>query len=415
MKKALFFLATAALALAACNKVETLEENRGSALNFRTFASPLTRASSTVDVTTANIAKFKVTAFNVGQTTNPYINDVTYSKDGSGVFWVAPSDATHGSEYYWPANNLDFYAYSWYDGSDYFSGSQVAKTAYNTFTYTPSKTADAAYADLVVATIQNIGKDDTYSSGTYGSLGIPLNFRHAASKIAVKVKNTSATLNFDIDSWKVGYLDDAGTFILSETSTVNHHTNAEGVYTNLLAFSDWTNNATAAVANEYVSTFASVNIAANATETALGGEMILVPQALVAATAHANSGTAAVGDDLNGTFLAVKLIIRNSDANSTIIYGTPASGGNSASTLWAIWPIGGTSETPFNWEPGKKYTYTIDLAGGGYYEKNHDTDADLDPILENTLIRFVDVKVDDWQDYDYDGTTDGVQPIPVAM
>ena len=69
-----------------------------------------------------------------------------------------------------------------------------------------------------------------------------------------------------------------------------------------------------------------------------------------------------------------------------------------------------------NWEPGKKYTYTVDLAGGGYFEENQDettVDADLDPILDGAVIKFVSVTVDDWVDYDGDSSTDGTQPIPV--
>ena len=49
--------------------------------------------------------------------------------------------------------------------------------------------------------------------------------------------------------------------------------------------------------------------------------------------------------------------------------------------------------------PGKKYTYTIDLAGGGYYETNQSettVDEDLDPILGDAVIKFVTVTVDDW-------------------
>ena len=52
-----------------------------------------------------------------------------------------------------------------------------------------------------------------------------------------------------------------------------------------------------------------------------------------------------------------------------------------------------------------KYTYTIDLAGGGYFETNQDTNEDLDPIFENAVIKFVSVTVDAWDtDTNNDGT-----------
>ena len=54
-----------------------------------------------------------------------------------------------------------------------------------------------------------------------------------------------------------------------------------------------------------------------------------------------------------------------------------------------------------NWTRGYKYTYTIDLAGGGYEEKNgDDSDEDLDPVLENQEIFFVYCTVDAWDTSD---------------
>ena len=100
--------------------------------------------------------------------------------------------------------------------------------------------------------------------------------------------------------------------------------------------------------------------------------------------------------------------------NNTLIAG----GGTTASptTIWAIWPIGDDGgATPFNWEPGKQYTYTIDLAGCGYYETNQDANADLDPLLEDAIIKFVSVTVDSWTDFDSDTSTAGDQPIDVTM
>ena len=429
MKKTILILASAVLALAACNKVDIIEENHGDAITFRPFTSTLTRVATTQDVTTANIASFKVTAFNAGTTANPYINDITYSRTTATpyVFYVDPTAAAssdYRNEYYWPANNLDFYAYSWTDGSSstYFSGSQVAKTAYNTFTYTPAvatSSADPDHADLVVACVPNASK------ASYGANGIPLNFRHAASKIVVKVKNTSAQLKFDIDAWKVGYLYEKGTYTLPKTSTATHYDDNASSPT-LLNLSDWAyTGATQVVGHEYVSNQSSmVYVNPNTTTAvALDGEMILVPQThkVIDMTATDKKGYASTdpGAALDGAFIAVKFIIRNNDAftagtdpetsepistptdgQGTVIYGTaPVAPATAYTTGWAIWPLPASSV----WEPGKKYTYTIDLAGGGYYETNQaetESGADqdeLDPILDNTVIKFITVTVDEWQ------------------
>ena len=53
------------------------------------------------------------------------------------------------------------------------------------------------------------------------------------------------------------------------------------------------------------------------------------------------------------------------------------------------------------WNPGYHYIYTVDLAGGGYYEKNNDDEAGLDPILEGAEIKFVTVTVDEWDEANY--------------
>lgn len=79
------------------------------------------------------------------------------------------------------------------------------------------------------------------------------------------------------------------------------------------------------------------------------------------------------GDDGTGT------------GNGTLIEDASEDG------YWAIWPV------DFNWAPGKKYTYTIDLGGGGYWEKNKKgDDTALDPVLDGAVIQFVTVTVDDW-------------------
>ena len=244
---------------------------------------------------------------------------------------------------------------------------------------TPTAGTDpASQVDLVYAATK--GKNKASNSG-----GVTLNFRHTGAKIVCKVQNTSSSLKFGVDGWKVGYLYPNGTFVFTDTNTDGQNTGAGTT----LSFGQWTPGGTKAYSVEYASTFTKVDIAASAAATNLSGEFILVPQTLTAATAYANSGSAAVGDKLNNTFIAVKLYALNNTTTGELIAG----GGTTASptTIWAIWPIGG-----YNWEPGKKYTYTIDLAGCGYYETNQDANADLDPILDGAEIKFVNVTVDEW-------------------
>ena len=110
--------------------------------------------------------------------------------------------------------------------------------------------------------------------------------------------------------------------------------------------------------------------------------MILIPQALTVATAYS---TASSGSSFNGAYITVELKIQ--DAQDHYIAGSEGA------YVTAMWPL-----TALTWLPGHKYTYTVDLAGGGYYTTNQDSDADLDPILENAEIKFVNVTIDSWID-----------------
>ena len=406
-KNNLLILAVAALGFAACANDETTAVNEklaeSNAISFRTLVSGQMRASSTYDVTSANsggdyaITKFKVTSFLNGTTTK-YMNGVTYVSNGANppVFYVGGTSAAtnnYKNEYYWPATEtLDFYAYSYYDGGDFLGTStQVVEVAgddaYKTFTVTPASGNNPSHADLVYAYLPNVGKNTTYDSGAkkYGKDGIPLNFRHTGAKIAVKVKNSSSNLKFHIEAWKVAYLDGSGTFTFStaggSTAVKDYAQLGAGL---------WSDNTGAEVGTEYAST-TNTDVAVNTAAAAdLGGAFILVPQTLTDNTITKTYSGTATTDKPSGTYIAVKLYILDS-ATNVLIAGGGSTG--SATTIWAIWPISGT------WDPGKKYTYTIDLAGGGYFETNQaGTTSDLDPILENTVIKFVTVTVDDWSD-----------------
>ena len=382
MKKRLFFLPMVAIMMAACSSNETIEvnENKGDLISFRPIVKGVTRAAD-ADLSSDGTS-FNVEAFNTGTTTSPYFSNVTFTNSG-GTF-------TSATKYYWPTTNLDFYAYSPITtdvegdqkGALSNGNYQIVKTDYKTFTITPSGTV-SEQVDFIYANTNNKGKGSTGEVTT-------LNFRHAGAKIAVKVKNSAPNLKFVISGWKLGYLDNTATFTYGDATT-----DTQG--SAQLAFTDWSENTTQSADNTYSTTFtanaidasqstakflASAGSPSESTDESLN--MILIPQTLTAATAYASAATDAKP---NGSYIALKMIIKNNTtAGETVADATTAD-------KWAMWPIGG-----YNWEPGKKYTYTIDLAGGGYYETNLDADADLDPILEGAEIKFASVTVDGWAD-----------------
>ena len=344
--------------LAACNADETVEDNPGLEISFAPGINKGTRAA---DVTADSLQKY---GFNVTSIKNA--NNVVYFKN-VGFEW---NGSAYGSaiKYYWPATDaLDFYAYSTTSAAS----SQVKKIDYNSFGVTPS-TDWEKQVDLVFAATRNKVKTD-------GENGIVLNFRHTGAKIRVKVKNSSSTLKFDVEGWKVGFLSDSAKFTFPRTE------NTDGQGTATLLKDYWTAHKDRSIATEYKSEFATKHIAASvSTLEDLPGQMIMLPQETPLMTAYTS---AADGANVNNPYIALKMVIRNNDSDGTVI---ASAGGENA--IWATWPLP-TSE----WLPGKVYTYLVDLSGGGYYPGNKPgTDPTLDPLL--TEIKFISVSVDDWED-----------------
>lgn len=343
--------------LAACNADETVEDNPGLEISFAPGINKGTRAA---DVTVDSLQKY---GFNV---TSIKKNDVVYFKDVDFEF----NGSAYGSriKYYWPATEaLDFYAYSTTSAAR----SQVKKIDYNSFGVTPS-TDWKNQVDLVFAATRDKVKAD-------GENGIVLNFRHTGAKIRVKVMNSSSTLKFDVEGWKVGFLSDSARFTFPRTE----NTDVKGAATLLKDY--WTAHKDRSINTEYKSEFAKMDIAAGAsTLVELPGQMIMLPQQTPLMDAYTS---AADGANVNNPYIALKMIIRNNDTDGTVI--ASADGGGA---IWATWPLP-TRE----WQPGKVYTYLVDLSGGGYYPGNKPgTTPDLDPLL--TEIKFINVSVDDWED-----------------
>ena len=344
--------------LAACSADETVEDNPGLEISFAPGINKGTRAA---DVTVDSLQRY---GFNVTSIKNA--NDVVYFKN-VGFEW---NGSAYGSaiKYYWPATEaLDFYAYSTTSAAS----SQVKKIDYNSFGVTPS-TDWKNQVDLVFAATRNKVKTD-------GENGIVLNFRHTGAKIQVKVKNSSKTLKFDVEGWKVGFLSDSARFTFPRTE------NTDGQGTATLLKDYWTAHKDRSIATEYKSEFATKHIAVNvSTLEDLPGQMIMLPQTTPTMTAYTS---AADGANVNNPYIALKMIIRNNDSDGTIVASEVGGG-----AIWATWPLP-TAE----WLPGKVYTYIVDLSGGGYYPGNKPgTTPDLDPLL--TEIKFISVSVDDWED-----------------
>ena len=373
MKKNLFILAVAGLALASCSNDETVNSLATSGANeisFRPLMTGITRAAD------ANLATngFRVTSFETGTTTTPYFANVDFTNNGGNY--------TSTTKYYWPNTyNLDFYA--WSPGT--------LSSNYASIPVTPGTTI-ASQTDLVFAKAANWGK----VGGNNGSTGVTINFRHAESKIAVQLKNTNSNLFFTVKDVKIGYLADAGTFAYTAANSGETSGQNTGNLSNL----DWTpanNHNGVYQLNDVASTSYNVAAAAQA-----GGEMILIPQTLTAATVYSgttahNWSTGTEGSPFNGAYIMVEYKVQNTNSSGAYIVGAADNTGSPSNPEYikAIWPL-----TAIQWVPGYKYTYTVDLAGGGYYADNNDDNTDLDPVLEGSEIMFATVTVDAWDNAD---------------
>jgi len=377
-KNNLLILAVAALGFAACANDETTAVNEklaeSNAISFRTLVGGQMR-SADIDGAGLQTLGFKVFATETS-TTNIYFSEDDFTWDGTSSY-------TSSTKHYWPSSgSLDFYAYA-KNGSSTISHTGDTKV----FVITPAAAA-ANQSDFVFANTNGKSKSTSAS-------GVVLNFRHAMSKVTIKIKNSDAYLTATVKDVTLGYIDDKGTYTYSGSVS---GTNTDTKDASLLKFADWAN--TDATKTSYVQTATTTSYTSATEATALPTPFILVPHTLTTATAYS---AATEGSAFNGANVKVELKLQNTKNNAYIIGGAEAY----ETAMWNL-PAG-------SWEPGKHYIYTVDVAGGGYYPTNHDSDEDLDPILEGAVIKFISVTVDDWTDFDGNDTVDGTQPINVPF
>lgn len=398
-KRITFFAFAAALAFCySCSNDETVATNDNAASNeisFRTLMTGMTRAT---DASFANGTSFKVTAFQTGGTSTTYFANETFTATEGTTF-------TSTNKHYWPnAYNLDFFA--WQP-----SNLSATTNNYTGFAITPSTTV-SEQIDFVYAVTRGWGRYTGYAHD--GSAGVTINFRHAESKVLVQLKNTNDNLKITVGNVTIGNLRGTETFTWNgvtdgSTPTAAATATTDGQYTTgTLTYLNGTWSATSEQTSAYTVGMGTDNItddksatsarnvfngnqptARNLTSSAPSYEMILIPQTLNAQTTYSADATSST---FAGAYITVQLKIQNKANDAYIV-------GSAGEYVTAMWPL-----TALTWLPGHKYTYTVDLAGGGYHNTNNTGDKTLDPILSGAEIKFVTVTVDNWGD----GSGEGV-------
>lgn len=363
MKKNLFILGIAALAFAACSNDEVVEVNQGEAISFRSNMNKVTRAD---EMTSAAVLNDFTVYAKKHSDNSEYFSDVVFT---------GPTTYTSNPKYYWPSYALDFYAYSVHTktGADATEDGQVTHSTgaanYQTFTITPA-TSVANQVDFIYATNNGGG------SGVSKIESVPLAFTHKESKIVLKIKNTSANISFAVTGWELGFVKPNG----STTDGGN----------------TWTAGGTASASVVYTATCSSNTIPMNqSTAMWLGStgtpstseadkvlSMILIPQTTPAPVSAYADGTD--GAAVNGAYIGITYTATNTITSESL-----------ANAVTGIWKM-----PSITWQPGYQYTYTIDIADGGYNKTNvKSTDENLDPILGD-YIKFATVTITDWTNSD---------------
>lgn len=412
MKKRLLILAVAGLALASCSNdevVESIATSDANAITFRPLTTGMTRAADS-HLNAAN-DKFAVTAWKAGETTTPetnlYIANAVFKTTDGSTF------TSETGKYYWPSGyNLDFYAYSPVD--DAVANQAVDYVHYNELNVTPGTTI-GSQTDLIFAVTKNWGKVDPDGSNAVAAAdephyidgdpaGVTINFAHAESKVIIKLKNTNSNIKVTINevkmgnlyglgtyTWNVGtnkYTNETNNYDVTDAVSAGYYLNgtwatggsANVVYTIGMGTDEITDDTPATIARNIFNGTQGARDLTNAVSTR---EMILIPQAITTGDEYASDDNDAT---YNNAYISVKLKIQNKENGAYII------GGDDDNWQVAIWPL-----TALTWKAGHSYTYTVDLAGGGYFPDNKDgTTAKLDPILEGAEIKFVSVSIDNW-------------------
>lgn len=368
MKKNLFILAAAGLALASCSSDETIATSQASnEISFRANVNGTTRALT--DVTTDNLSSFYAEAYNSSNNSS-YFTKTTFTEDGtSGNYYST-------TKYYWPTTgNLDFIAF-YPDVDTYFT-----HPTWSTFTLSPGDDV-STHNDYVVAATINQAKASS-------TAGVPMHFKHLGAQIIVKVFNSKGTasgnMKATVTGWRIGYLSKSGSYTFASSTAIATAITAPTIASG----SQKTGN----VPNAYSQAVNSTVISGEGYDTSeealqIGNPIIIVPQD---ATTFNASSVYATDGYLPGAFIAVKMLIEDLSGNDL---ADATSDG-----VWAAWPITNS------WVAGTKYTYTIDLSQGGYKEKDT-AGQTVKPWLENNEIFFSNVDVTGWTE------TAGTSPFP---
>ena len=238
MKKYVLIAAAAVMALAACSKVEEVNNDAQREINFE-VANRVTKATGAVY---ANGAFGTYAWFN---NTDDFMVNETVDKVG-GVW------KTTVNTFYWPkTGSVSFISYSPFSGTNNAADSNPAVTK-NSISYTDvtAGNVDLMYADKATCSsnVNEVTDSDTADSGF---TGVPTVFRHALAKLSFKIKanfltytdattSTTTTWEVKVTSAKISGFKNKGDCALA-LNTDGKSWNKPVTTVNSVDYNVWTN------------------------------------------------------------------------------------------------------------------------------------------------------------------------------
>ena len=408
MKRKLFYAAIAAVAMTSCNNEEIVELNPGDAVEFGVVSGRMSRG----ETTTSNIADFKVWS----RLTTPSGNDVDSFFDA--VVRKEGGNWSYGDTYYWGGMPANFYSVSPADLG--YGEKDEDGSIYGNYVDIPTTTTDATDAtahkihycinhevgtewadtDLLYAVNKKVSKNDNDGK-------VNVNFRHALSQIAFKVKNTNENLKVEVNSIEIVRTKNYGVFTMPNATTAADNS-VKGYWSNLEMVSTDGDGLPDSYygfykGDESVVTLEGVCDAVDFTGRcgylSERSSMFLMPQTLEPSkvTVDAKTGKAKM-DKSTGNYIAIKCRIFQKGTGSSYFGANPiwgevkASVGDSYEVLCQPVYVPACGPEGMTWEAGKKYVYTIAFGEGGGYDE--EGDKVLVPVS-------FDVAVDDFEDANF--------------
>lgn len=376
MKKNFLFAAVALAAMTSCSNDEVVNVNNGDAISFR--ASLDKAISRGAETNLQNLKAFNVTAVGNG---NNYFTNLGVTSDDQGSNWNTVAT------YYWPSFGLEFLAYAPQELSNKVTLSTTDKKITG---FSPEQIV-ANQKDVVVA----------YNTGTREaneSHGVSLNFKHILSQIAVQAKCPNPNIKIEVKGIRIVNTATGADFTFPTEQTLQSYKLQQSQWGSYTGKND-PSKAYKIEGEPVILDKTPKSLMFNQ------GNFMLIPQQL---ESWANNTT------VTGAYLSVLCRISSIDGANEVLLYPLATVDNPQNGIYAYSAVAINT----NWEPGKKYTYTLtfcgDNGGAGRIDPNPDTDnpnVDPDPIpgknkgdlILGNPIKFT-VTVDDWDEVPVDVT-----------